>query len=273
VVNTRDESGAVRGGVGAFVVVNVDGWAFTAAHVFDASKKYEADAQARADRAKRVAAIQSNVKFSPQRKKHEIQSVPLNPEWLTNVSNWWAYNGVVASVGYVNEAADLALVKLDNLPGGSVTGYPVFGNVANRIAPGDYVCKVGFPFNDVAVTWDAPTGMFNMANASWPAFPLEGMITREIFHADQAGNVVARGLETSTPGLRGQSGGPWLDSDSRVWAIQTKTFHYNLGFPQTIKDGARTVTQHQFLNTGWGADVEEIIKLAGANGVHIDIAQ
>jgi hypothetical protein len=90
--------------------------------------------------------------------------------------------------------------------------------------------------------------------------------------ADAAGNQVAKFIETSTPGLRGQSGGPLFDVDGKVWGIQSRTNHYDLGFAPTVKEGGRSLMEHQFLNTSWSADIDEIVQIAVANGVSLSIA-
>ena len=54
-----------------------------------------------------------------------------------------------------------------------------------------------------------------------PRFPIEGMLTRHIMH----GNEIA-GIELSTPGLRGQSGGPLFNSEGLVCGMQSGTNHF-----------------------------------------------
>jgi hypothetical protein len=44
-------------------------------------------------------------------------------------------------------------------------------------------------------------------------------------------------IETSSPGLKGQSGGPLLDERGTIWGVQSNTFSYNLGFsPQVPRE-------------------------------------
>src|SRR5882672_1473622 len=38
------------------------------------------------------------------------------------------------------------------------------------------------------------------------------------------------GFELSTPGLRGQSGGPVFDTSGVIWGIQSRTHHLDLDF-------------------------------------------
>jgi S1-C subfamily serine protease len=65
-------------------------------------------------------------------------------------------------------------------------------------------------------------------------------------------------LETSSAGLRGQSGGPIFDKEGRVWAIQSKTLSIPLGFSPTIKLGTKEITEHQFIHIGVGCHVSEV---------------
>ena len=65
-------------------------------------------------------------------------------------------------------------------------------------------------------------------------------------------------LETSSPGLRGQSGGPIVDTEGTIWAIQSRTIHLPLGFNAKLEKDGREVEEHQFLNVGMGADAATI---------------
>ena len=69
-------------------------------------------------------------------------------------------------------------------------------------------------------------------------------------------------LETSSAGLRGQSGGPIFDTDALVWAIQSKTQSLALGFAPKIKlQGGKEITEHQFMHVGWGVHVSHAREL------------
>ena len=74
-------------------------------------------------------------------------------------------------------------------------------------------------------------------------------------------------LETSSPGLRGQSGGPIVDREGTVWAIQSRTVHLQLGFNPTITKGKSVIEEHQFLNVGLGADAETLKGFLTLNGI------
>ncbi len=67
-------------------------------------------------------------------------------------------------------------------------------------------------------------------------------------------------METSTPGLKGQSGGPIFDKDGNIWAVQSATNSLPLDFSPKVKHNGREVTENQFLNVGIGTHVETVCK-------------
>ena len=84
------------------------------------------------------------------------------------------------------------------------------------------------------------------------------MITR--FLADQNGKY---GIELSTPGLRGQSGGPLFDSDGIVYGMQSRTKHLHLGFDientEILSKGQlKKVSDYSFIHLGECIDVDVI---------------
>ena len=125
---------------------------------------------------------------------------------------------------------DLAIIKLIGYKTLKYCGHAVFANDGDRIQPGDFMCRLGYPFpeftgfcydsaNDV-ISWDAS------GNMNTPRFPIEGMLTRHLM--GQYGEIM--GYEISTPGLRGQSGGPLFSADGIVYGVQFQTKHLHLGF-------------------------------------------
>ena len=82
-----------------------------------------------------------------------------------------------------------------------------------------------------------------------PRFPIEGMVTRHLLQ-----NADTIGFEMSTPGLRGQSGGPAFDVDSCVWGMQSQTAHLDLDFDvnkEVVRGGKRKRIQNSpFLHVG-----------------------
>jgi len=75
------------------------------------------------------------------------------------------------------------------------------------------------------------------------------MLTR---HLVQDNKII--GFEMSTPGLRGQSGGPVFDTDGVIWGMQSATRHLDLDFDvnqELLRDGKKKrVTDSAFLHVG-----------------------
>ena len=102
------------------------------------------------------------------------------------------------------------------------------------------------------------------------------MLTRfeEVVVVDANGNPLPppkyplRYLETSSPGLRGQSGGPTFDEKGAIWALQAQTVTYPLDLeaPKAALR-VREHIEHQFLNVGRGIHAETIIGLLEENCV------
>lgn len=112
-------------------------------------------------------------------------------------------------------------------------------------------------------TFDAVKNSFILAPnvLPIPRFPLDGIFTRTIESGKtKDGRFDIRLIETSSPGLMGQSGGPVFDVEGNVWAIQSRTMHMPLGFEPSIKKQGKDVTENQFLNIGLGVHVQCILQ-------------
>jgi len=173
-----------------------------------------------------------------------------------------------------NAMSDLAVGRLQPFDPSKVKSYPVFKNPAEPMLPGSSLCRLGFPFHQINATFDPQTGQFLLAPGVLPIpyFPNEGIHTRIVLNVSADGKQQTKLLETSSPGLKGQSGGPIFDRDGRVWAMQSRTQSLPLGFAPEIIDGNRKIVEHQFMHVGWGAHVEEIIKICKDFGVVIKLS-
>ena len=163
---------------------------------------------------------------------------------------------------HVHPIYDLAIVKFNDFNRIMYTGHARFLRDGTSIKQGKTLCRLGFPFpeftnyryNEIAdqIEWTTE-GM-----AQSPRFPLEGMVTR--FLGDATGVV---GIELSTPGLRGQSGGPLFDSNGVVYGMQYSTKHLHLGFDLIDKEimvnnKVKKVTDYSFIHLGQCIHVEII---------------
>ncbi len=111
---------------------------------------------------------------------------------------------------------DIALVKFQNFTALRCTTFPVFGKDGGDVKQGMFLCRLGFPLPEFSnFAYDAATDTIDwneQGRQDTPRFPIEGMVTR---HSGPAIGVIT-GFELSTPGLRGQSGGPAFDAEGRV---------------------------------------------------------
>lgn len=163
---------------------------------------------------------------------------------------------------YLHPTDDVAIIKFQGFEKLPYKGYATFLKDASYIKQGKFLCRLGFPFpefsnfgyneekDDIEWTGDG--------KKDTPRFPIEGMITRGILDANGA----KKGIEMSTPGLRGQSGGPLFDQNGVVYGMQSSTHHLHLGFDikdKEIREGSKIkkVSNHPFLHLG--------------NCVHVDI--
>ena len=134
---------------------------------------------------------------------------------------------------------------------------------------GQSVCKLGYAFpeysyfeyknNDIVVK--------DEKISNFPLFPMDGIVTRHV--VDEEGNISM--FETSTPGLRGQSGGPVFSPDGTVYGIQTLTKHIDLNFDvdTEVKRGVdrKRVTFTPFINLGVCISSVEVIKFLDENNI------
>jgi len=131
--------------------------------------------------------------------------------------------------------------------------YPSFAADGAQLQPGRTLVRLGFPFPEfTAYEYDPVSDSIQWTqtgNQSTPRFPIEGMVTRGIM--DLHG---VFGFEMSTPGIKGQSGGPAFDVEGRIWGIQSSTNHLDLDFDinQPIRRGDqfKHVQDSAFLHVG-----------------------
>ncbi|MCH7412921.1 serine protease [Belliella sp. R4-6] len=150
---------------------------------------------------------------------------------------------------------DLAIIKFNDFSKTLYHGHAVFPKNADSINQGKFLCRLGFPFPEFSnfklnlesddIEWTSD------GVKSSPRFPIDGMVTR--FLGDKKG--VKHGIEMSTPGLRGQSGGPLFDENGIVYGMQSRTKHLHLGFDiedkEIISKGkSKKINDYSFIHLG-----------------------
>ncbi|MEP7265886.1 MAG: serine protease [Bacteroidota bacterium] len=148
---------------------------------------------------------------------------------------------------------DLAIIRFKGFTQKLYQGFASFLK-ENIIKQGKSLCRLGFPFPEFTnyqynyqsdeIEWTRE------GNPNSPSFPIDGIVTRLI---SQYGRI--SGIEISTPGLRGQSGGPLFDRNGVIYGMQSSTRHLHLGFDLEnfeIASGSSTkkITNTPFLHVG-----------------------
>lgn len=240
--------------LGAFVVLNNEGWIVTVAHLLQpllASQQHANEINEYKEQARK---INDDSSLNVKQKQKRVARLKTNPKWITNISFWWAKDGHKISGFQLLPEGDLAIGRLENFDSKWVPTYPVIKDPKN-LPCGTSLCKLGFPFHNPKATFDEATGNFSLQAGTLPVprFPIDGIFTRNVWVGKSKDGKYDIGfLETSSPGLRGQSGGPIFDVKGTIWAIQSRTQHFPLGFsPKVIKNG-KEVEENQFLNVGFG---------------------
>lgn len=270
VISTRFLDKTVECGCGAFIVLNNEGWIITVAHLWEPFFAFQQHAKEISDYKGEIQAIEQDQRLDAKQKRKRIGRLRTNPKWITNHSFWWGRDGVQIKDIKPFPEGDLVIGRLEPFDPNMISIYPVLKDPASNINIGTSLCKLGFPFHEIKSSFDDAKNAFELAPGSVPLpfFPIEGIYTRDVIAGrSKDGKYEIKFLETSTPGLRGQSGGPVFDTNGTVWALQSRTYHFPLGFSPKVKNDGKEVEENQFLNVGWGIHPELIVAFLKDNGV------
>lgn len=228
------------------ILVNSDGWALTAKHVGQillAAEKvgvpYKALLGARSGKQKKSV------------KKLE-RELGLSKSKVIEIKNRFmgccdGYEGFEIKL---HPDVDLVLVRF-KCKSVSCSSFPIFAENHDNMKQGMELCRLGFPFPEFAnyeynkendeIRWT------DVGREGSPIFPRDGMLTRMVVQKIGGEDALA-GFELSTPGLKGQSGGPVIDAEARVWGMQVTTSFLPLDFHpkvEIIREGRRTIIEDE----------------------------
>ncbi|MFO8100815.1 MAG: trypsin-like peptidase domain-containing protein [Dehalococcoidia bacterium] len=275
IISTRLFDGTVDCACGAFVIINSEGWIITAAHLRSSYFTFQEHTGELDKYSRQIQAVKQDHKMNALQKRHKIERLKTNPAWITNHSFWWGRDGVHLKDIITFPAADLLIGRLEPFDPRSISSYPLFKN-PETLEVGTSLCKLGYPFHKIEAAFNEKTGSFELAPEALPLprFPLEGIYTRNV-HSGKSkdGKYDIEFLETSSPGLQGQSGGPIFDVAGTVWAIQSRTMHFPLGFSPRVKRGEWEIEENQFLNVGWGVHPRLLTGILRDNGLNFKLSK
>ena len=275
IVSKLQFDGRVVSGLGSAIVVNREGWIITAAHILNDMSLFQAHKQEIESYRAECARIEGNLSLPSKAKRKLIGRLSKNPSWITKQAILWGIAPHCRLATYFGDpVADLAIGKLEPFDSALVQQYPVFKDPKEGMHTGTSLCRLGFPFHSINSTYNETLDRFVLAPGVLPvpAFPNDGIFTRTAIGTLPDGSRQVKFVETSSPGLRGQSGGPIFDAQGRIWAIQSQTHSLPLGFEPSVTKGGKEIVEHQFIHLGWGAHVEEIIRILTDHQVKFETA-
>ncbi len=229
IVSSRTNQGKINCSIGAGVMVNKDGWFVTAGHI-----------------------LKGIIELSESVKNYDPNLGKRNRKRITNFSPVFGdvkFNHL--SLASVHEELDLGIGKIEGYHAPVKMNPAFFRN--DEIEQGELLCRMGYPFVDgiSSPTWSKDTGFYFANLFPVPMFVNDALVSR-FFKLDSG-----LWIETSSPGLQGQSGGPLVDEGGKVCGIQVNTCHYPLNFKE----------KNEFLNVGRAVHVKSILDFLDRNDI------
>ncbi|HST04537.1 MAG TPA: serine protease [Chloroflexia bacterium] len=276
IIFQRDLNGDVTGRVGTFIILNKDGWCLTAAHLLKpipdfAAKKEKADEYYR-----RRDAIAADPKLQPNVRQRRLGQLPKPADALTHQLYTWNFQVAPGFHVKADPFRDLALVQLQPEIAANIDTFPTFRNPELELQPGTSLCRFGFPFPEIDAKFHEAENRFELTDHSQIVpFPNEGIMTRNIRLTSPDGTLQGDYLETSSPGLPGQSGGPIFDRFGTICGLQSRTLHLPLGFALDPADSAKIHNKGidaQFMNVGIGPNSKTIVPFLEKHKIMVNIA-
>lgn len=262
-------------GCGAFLVVNDEGWIVTAAHLLSPYDRIINDAEKIVAYLATIRELGQQEGLPASERSERIRRVPYDPRWLLDVSYWWGADGASLCDVRPLPEGDLVLGRLAPFDPDARNLYPAFKS-PHELRVGTSLCRIGYPFQAIPAMFREASNSFELGPGAreLSILPMEGLYTRTLAAGkSRDGRFDIKFLETSSPGLKGQSGGPIFDVNGTVWGVQSRTDHYAYGsVPCTERDG-REVEESQCINLGVGIHPEVIVRFLADNGVRFSLSE
>lgn len=164
VVSRRTVAGDCSASIGAFVVVNADGWIVTAGHVLEQVVQLENEVTAVQNIQAQRTAIQNDAALGHGEKRRRTAQLPKINSKATD--RWSIFSGwlgtSLADISFIS-GVDIGVAKLQGFDPTWVDEYPIFKDPTRDFNPGTSLCRLGFPFHQVKPIWDGPANMHKAA--------------------------------------------------------------------------------------------------------------
>lgn len=261
---SRTYSGLIMPGSSTFFFVNDNGVAITCKHVLDLIPAADninntfLQFKAERDRLPKDGKYKRNLQGLEMKYKYNAETtVQLKNNFLN------CFDKIEEIVCTPHPTLDLAIMQFKGFTKTFYTSHASFIKDSSKIQQGKYLCRLGFPFPEFNNFRHNPDiddiEWTNTGNPSSPSFPIDGIITRFVGTPD----IGITGIEMSTPGLRGQSGGPLFDTDGKIYGMQFATNHLHLGFDmkdiEILNNGKKSkVSNFPFMHVGICVHVDKI---------------
>lgn len=254
---SRSYSGLIAPGTATFFFVNDNGVAVTCKHVLDLIPGAEQINQ----KFDQFKAERNRLPNDNNRNRHMLGlegKYGYTKETTVQIRNNFlnCFDKIDSIVCHAHPTLDLAILEFKGFNQLYYNSHATFLKDSSAIKQGKSLCRIGFPFPEFNNFRHNPdTDDIEWTTAGYqnsPSFPIDGIVTR--FTGDAATQQII-GIEMSTPGLRGQSGGPLFDANGVVYGMQFATNHLHLGFDlkdiEIVQNGKKTkVSNSPFLHTG-----------------------
>jgi len=259
-------------GAATLFFVNESGCAITSRHVMDLIG-HRAAINANYQKFKEEKAQIGKQKFNQRLKELEAK-YNYTPDSIVQLSEIFVGCTTEPNLRYrwVNHPKyDLSIVIFEDFKNSAYQSHATFLKDTSELKQGKFLCRLGYPFPEFTnYSYNEKTddiGWTNTGQIETPRFPMEGMLTR---HLMEDGKIF--GLELSTPGLKGQSGGPLFTTQGLICGMQSSTNHLHLGFDMKnfrYSTGGKTiaVTNQPFLHVGHCIHADVIKDFLKANRI------
>ncbi len=250
----RNYSNKLSPAAGTLFFVNNNGTAVTCKHiaevVISGDKIWQKFQAFQAEKANLIADVSLENSLHNLEKKYEFNSNS-TVQMLTTFQN--CFDQISSFKIHIHPTLDLAIIQFEGFNKILYQTHATFIADNQPLNIGKFLCRVGFPFpefNNFRINESDNLEWTGGGQANTPIFPSEGMITRFVAEKNEITHI-----EMSTPGLRGQSGGPLFDADGIVFGMQSHTMHLHLGFDMKAHEivtetGVEKISNHPFLHVG-----------------------